>query len=183
VLEIESRSPRLRSLETRLGSSYRHVVRQTTCLVMRGNKRCYIRTMYNVILRRVREFLLPSKSNKCYLLVDECVRACVRECGYPGAWACACAYVHVALLIQHPKGMRHVVTSFVASRFASDFSTFSHKRRDFRKKSSNIKFHLNPFSGSQVVPCRNTNTKQLIVTFRNFVNAPKESLFCISFRL
>ena len=134
MLEIESRSPRLRSPETRLGSSYRHVVRQTTCLVMRGNKRCNIRTMYNVILRRVREFLFPSKRNKCYLLVDGCVRACVRECGYPGAWACACEYVHVALLIQHPKDMRHVVTSFVAPRFASDFSTFSHKRRDFRKK-------------------------------------------------
>jgi hypothetical protein len=52
---------------------------------------------YNVILRRVRELLLPWKSNKYYLLVG--VRACVRACGYLGAWACACALVHVALLI------------------------------------------------------------------------------------
>ena len=28
----------------------------------------------------------------------QCVRACVRACGYPGAWVCACAYVHVTLL-------------------------------------------------------------------------------------
>jgi hypothetical protein len=38
-----------------------------------------------------------------YILVCVCMlaRACVRACGYPGAWACACAYVHIALLIQH----------------------------------------------------------------------------------
>ena len=28
-----------------------------------------------------------------------CARACVRACRYPGVWACACAYVHVALLL------------------------------------------------------------------------------------
>jgi hypothetical protein len=40
--------------------------------------------------------------------------ACVRACGCPGARACACACVLVALLIQHATRLRHVVTSFVA---------------------------------------------------------------------
>ena len=45
----------------------------------------------NVTLRRVRESLLLWKSYKYYLLVCAFVRVCVRACGYPGAWACACA--------------------------------------------------------------------------------------------
>jgi hypothetical protein len=52
-------------------------------------------------------------------------------------------------------------------------------------KHSNIKFHENPFSGSRVVPCRRTDGRvggrtdrrthmaKLIVTFRNFANAPQ----------
>ena len=52
---------------------------------------------------------------KQYVLFTRlCVSACVRECGYPGACACACKYVHVALLILHATCMLQVVTSFVA---------------------------------------------------------------------
>ena len=40
-------------------------------------------------------------------------------------------------------------------------------------KSSNIKFHENLSSGSRVVLCERTDTKKLIVAFRNFVNARK----------
>jgi len=45
------------------------------------------------------------------------------------------------------------------------------------RKSSNIKFHENPFTGSRVVLCeltgRRTDMTKLIVAFRNFANAPK----------
>ena len=71
--------------------------------------------MYDVTLRRVRESLLPWKSNKYYLLV--CVRMGARTCvhmGTRGAWACVCTYVHIALLIQHATRMRHIVTSLLA---------------------------------------------------------------------
>jgi hypothetical protein len=57
--------------------------------------------MYNVTLRRVRESLLPWKSNNYYLLV--------------------CVCVHVALLIQHATRMRHLVTSFVDPSFSTIF--------------------------------------------------------------
>ena len=53
--------------------------------------------------------------------------------------------------------------------------------RQIFEKFQNIKFHENPFSGSQVVPCggtdgrtdRQTDVTQLIVAFRNFANAHK----------
>ena len=45
------------------------------------------------------------------------------------------------------------------------------------EKSSNIKLIKNPFRGSRVVPCgrahRQTDTRKLGVTFRNFAKAPK----------
>jgi hypothetical protein len=42
-------------------------------------------------------------------------------------------------------------------------------------KNPHIKFHENPSSGSQAVPCgRTTDMTKLIVVFRNFANAPKE---------
>ena len=45
----------------------------------------------------------------------------------------------------------------------------------------NIKFHQNPSSGSRVVPCRltdgQTDMTKLIVTFRNYENAPKNQVF------
>ena len=44
------------------------------------------------------------------------------------------------------------------------------------EKYSYIRFHENPSSGSQVVPCGGTDGEadmaKLIVTFRNFANAP-----------
>ena len=43
----------------------------------------------------------------------------------------------------------------------------------------NIKFHENTSSGSRVVPCRWTDRQtdmKLIVEFRNFANAPKNSM-------
>jgi hypothetical protein len=41
------------------------------------------------------------------------------------------------------------------------------------EKSSNIKFHLNPTSGSRVVPRGRKDIMKLIVVFRNFANATK----------
>jgi hypothetical protein len=38
------------------------------------------------------------------------LRTCARVCvEYPGVWACACAYVHVELVIQHATRMRQIV--------------------------------------------------------------------------
>ena len=74
---------------------------------------------YNVILRRVRKSLVLWKNNQYYIFVCVCERACV----------------HVALLIQHATRMRHIVISFVAPVASPIFSTLSHKRHDFRKKS------------------------------------------------
>jgi len=42
----------------------------------------------------------------------------------------------------------------------------------FVEKYSYIKFHENPSSGSWVVPCGRTDMTKLIVSFRNFANAP-----------
>jgi hypothetical protein len=41
------------------------------------------------------------------------------------------------------------------------------------KKSLNIKFRENPYSGSRVVPCVQTDMTKLKVAFCNFANAPK----------
>ena len=48
---------------------------------------------------------------------------------------------------------------------------FSHQ---LFEKSSNIKFHKIPSSGSRVVSCGQTDMTNLRVAFRNFVNAPKK---------
>jgi hypothetical protein len=49
--------------------------------------------------------------------------------------------------------------------------------RQIFEKSSNIKFNQNPLTGSRIVTYerveRQTDMTKLIVTFRNFVNAPK----------
>jgi hypothetical protein len=92
--------------------------------------------MYNVKLRRVRESLLQWKSNKYYLLVCVCVRACVRACVHLSnrARGRVHAHKHVALIIQHAKRIRHIVTSFVASSSPPYYSALSHKWCDFRKK-------------------------------------------------
>jgi hypothetical protein len=44
------------------------------------------------------------------------------------------------------------------------------------EKSSNTKFHQNPSSGSQVVPCGQTDRHDEAVALRDFVNAPKSAL-------
>ena len=69
---------------------------------------------YDVTLRRVQETIIAVQKQSV-LHIGLCVHACacVRACGYPGAWACACAYVHIALLIQQATRMRNIVTSFV----------------------------------------------------------------------
>ena len=78
---------------------------------------------YNVTLRCFCESLFPWKSNKYYIFVCVCVRACV----------------HVALLIQHATRMRHVMASSVTPQVPPYFSTLSHKRRDFLKKGTEYK--------------------------------------------
>jgi hypothetical protein len=85
--------------------------------------------------------LFTHKSSRSYLnhlVLHICVCVCAHAragaCVFPRAWACACACVHVALLIQHGRRMRHIVTSFVAPLARPYFSTKSHKRCDFRKK-------------------------------------------------
>ena len=70
----------------------------------------------------------------------------MRACGYPGAWACTCTYVHVALLIQYATRMCYVVTSFVAPQSPPHFSTLPHKRCDFRKKVTEHKMCVLIFS-------------------------------------
>ena len=62
--------------------------------------------------------------------------------------------------------------------FLSDFMKLEFSWADFRKY-SNLKFHENPPSGSRAVPCGRTDktdTTKLIVPFRNFAEAPKNTL-------
>jgi hypothetical protein len=49
-------------------------------------------------------------------------------------------------------------------------------RRTF-EKASNIQIHENPFSESRAVACGWTEGHEKNVTFRNFVNAPKNTLY------
>jgi hypothetical protein len=44
------------------------------------------------------------------------------------------------------------------------------------EKYSKIKFTENPFSGSRVVTCRETDMTKSIVALHNFVNRPKNNL-------
>jgi hypothetical protein len=57
---------------------------------------------------------------------------------------------------------------------------FEFSRQFLGEKSTNIKFYQNPFSGIRVVPCGQTDGRtdmtKLIVTFRNFLNAPQNTL-------
>jgi hypothetical protein len=82
-----------------------------------------------------------------YWSVCACLR--VRACAYPGVWACACAYVHIALLIQHATRVR-IVTSFMATRSQLNYSTFSHKRCSFLKKVIEHKICVFIFSTNSV---------------------------------
>ena len=60
--------------------------------------------------------------------------------------------------------------------FLSDFNQSLISSTDFREKKSHIKFHENPSSGNQVVPCGRTGIKKLILAFHNFAKAPKYCL-------
>ena len=73
----------------------------------------------------------------------------------------------------------HRSTCKVSAILASSLSNLDFLDK-FPKKSSNIKFHENPPSGSQVVPCEMTDgwagghtLRKLIVAIHNFANAPK----------
>ena len=105
--------------------------------------------MYNVTLRRIRETLLPWKSNKYYifLCVCACARPRFRTC--VGVCMCvrACRHAYPAC-----NSMRHNVTSFVAPLAAPYFSKLCHKRQDFRNKVIEFKMCLNAFALSCKTP-------------------------------
>jgi hypothetical protein len=67
----------------------------------------------------------------------------------------------------------------------SDLMILEFSRQIF-EKSSNIKFHENPYSGSRVVPSgrtdRQTDMTKLIIAFRNFEKALKHEMVCCSYR-
>jgi hypothetical protein len=68
----------------------------------------------------------------------------------------------------------------VNNTFLLFFMKVEFSRQTFEKY-SDMKFHENPFSGSQNVPCGRTDVK-LIVAFRNFANAFKPNcniFYCI----
>jgi hypothetical protein len=64
---------------------------------------------------------------------------CVRACRYPGVWACACSYVHTALLIQHATRMHLIVTSFVAPGLHYIFRHYLKNGAIFREKVTEYK--------------------------------------------
>ena len=129
-------------------NSSTHIQARTCIIILQQDRQC----TYNLTKRRFRESLLTRKSNKYYIFLCVCVcmcarvRACVwmprrlgvclhmRACGCRGAWACICACVHVALLIQHASRMRHIVTSLVAPLVEPYFSTLSNKGHCFLEK-------------------------------------------------
>ena len=62
----------------------------------------------------------------------------------------------------------------------SDFNETRIFSTDFPKNSTNIKFHENPSSGSQVVPCGRTDMTKPVVGCRKFCERAKNSLSGIS---
>ena len=112
-----------------------HILYRFKSLLMsfaKQNRQC----TYQVILRRIREYLLLWKSNIYYIFFCACVY------GWQLSWACACGCACVALLIQHITRMRHSVMSFEAPLDLPYFFTLSLKRRDFEKNALNVKFVL-----------------------------------------
>ena len=59
------------------------------------------------------------------------------------------------------------------TRYSSQVVITLESSRQVFEKYSNIKFHENPSSGSQVVPCGRTGITKLTATFRNTANASK----------
>ena len=87
-----------------------------------------------------------------------------------------------------PRRIQHIGLHVKCLFFMSDIKETWIFSTDFRNKSSNIKFHKNPSSGSRVVPRGRTDGQRgsrkdgqpymskLAVAFRNFADAPKNSM-------
>ena len=102
-----------------------------TCVILKEDTQCTC----NVKLRSVRETIVAIETSMYYILL--CVRAWV------WAYVCVCVLVGVAararvcgrarvdLVIQYATRMRHIASSLAPPYF----STLSHQRHDFRKKS------------------------------------------------
>jgi hypothetical protein len=106
-----------------------NVVKTDVFLLLEQERQC---TFY-VTLRHVRvNYAL--KSNRYYEYVCVCKRVCAHAFACLGVWARCWGCVCVVLVIQHPKFMNHIVTSFVVHPSPPHFSTLSHKRHDLKKK-------------------------------------------------
>ena len=69
--------------------------------------------------------------------------------------------------------VKNVVTSsYISTRYSCRILMKLEFSRQLFEKSSVIKFHQIPSSGSRVVLCRQADITKPIVAFRNFVNAP-----------
>jgi len=64
-------------------------------------------------------------------------------------------------------------TSYKVPLFFQILLKLEFSRQNLKKKYSNVKCHESPFIGTRVVPCGRTDITQLILTFRNFANAPE----------
>jgi hypothetical protein len=67
---------------------------------------------YNVTLRRIHETIVAVEKQHIGLCVHACV--CVRACGYPGAWACACELRAYGLAIHlWPLCLHHIFRHYL----------------------------------------------------------------------
>ena len=84
--------------------------------------------------------------------------------------------VFAAFSIQHAMCMHHIVICGLSVTTVSFYC-------QILEKYSDIKFHENPSSWSQVVPCRwrdgQTGMMKLVVTFCNFANVPKDQCVAV----